>query len=131
MNEMEFVWEDDMHDRAEDTEDETFTFLRWQFNVTKFKRLYEGKPARFSVLSFRARDLAGQNAFIGIDRAHIKSMDPKAYLNPLYAVEWNHGLLVIDGHHRIEQAMSIDPDLWMSVILMPERLVPKVSRLCN
>jgi hypothetical protein len=107
--------------------DDFFHFLKYTFNVSKFGRLYESKPDNFSVLSFRARDLAGQNFLIHIDKEHLKALPEKAYLSPLYAVE--HGenqMLVIDGHHRIAQAMQKDPDLWMTVIFMPARLVPKI-----
>lgn len=108
-------------------EDDFFHFLRGMYNVSKFARLYEKKPENFSVLSFRARDLAGQNMLIHIDKEHLKSLPENAYLSPLYAVEYGeNGMLVIDGHHRIAQAMQKDPDLWMTVILMPARLVPKI-----
>lgn len=105
---------------------ETFRFLRWEFDVDKFRSLLKGRPNNFTLWQGKASLWAAHNAFIAIDREHVAKLSPRDLGDPLFAVERDEGVLLIDGHHRLARKIEQDQDV--EIWIMPKRLVHLVAK---
>lgn len=113
--------------------DEVFTSANYGgggFNVSKFKRLLEGKPHKFELVKIPLKHefVAYVTGFIAVDREHINNMSVERRDEPIFVVvlpDANPPHFIIDGHHRLlrrHQDGFSDIEAWV----MPSRMLPTI-----
>lgn len=110
-------WPDLITDMPEPTEPQTFTWVRWTWDIDQALRLHGHRPT----VPVKISGLAGLLGLgvVSVDRAHFPTVD---LTKPLLIAPFptTEGFLPIDGWHRIGRALEDGIDELPAIILTEE-----------
>ncbi|GAA2856246.1 hypothetical protein [Nonomuraea rubra] len=111
-------------DRSDSTGVEVFQMLGWRWDITKAKKLIQGRAADGLIVT---EWWAAMLNLIAIDAEHAAQVDLSEPL--IVATVPTGGILIIDGWHRLCKAVTIGlPELYAVVLTAEEE---RACRICG
>ncbi|MBB6546905.1 hypothetical protein [Nonomuraea rubra] len=102
-------------DRSDSTGVEVFQMLGWRWDITKAKKLTQGRAPDGWIVPER---WAAMIQLIAIDAEHATQVDLSEPL--IMATVPNGGMLIIDGWHRLCKALALEVEELFAVVLTEE-----------
>lgn len=110
--------------------DEIFDWFNSRYNVTKIKEwlaihkppVQTVAPKQYaeSVLALKPDDLEPVSIMMSIDWNHVRQLPVEALEEPIIGVHTAHGVLFIDGNHRIAKAYHLQRETLPAYLITAE-----------